>query len=410
MKDNADTDIDPAIHHLESLKQLSAGIRGYANKRLFVLGIALIEKALRVRSSFSIARWIRKMVRCGAWAYSAFLLVLFLFMRWMGEENITSAFFLYLPPALWFLPGIPLVVLVLIFDRRSLLMLGGVFAVTIYGFIGYRLGHVLEAGDSTRQITVMTYNRGQHMNQSLQPFKAATQPDLLVFQDAPHRADAFLKSPDYSEFAHGGSVGEFTLLSRFPILEKVLLPEQAGLRAMRFARFVVDWQGRPISIYAVHLKTPREVLSSYTRGAFLWGILGVPGTSGATKRKQYQVFWDQQMLDVEQILEAAKNDPYPCLLAGDFNAPSLGQIHQRITSKMTDAHLAAGSGFGFSFPGVTRNPLSLGGPWMRIDYLFHDEHWETTQCITEPDRPSQHRAVVARLRFLGDGGDGDGGE
>ena len=47
---------------------------------------------------------------------------------------------------------------------------------------------------------------------------------------------------------------------------------------------------------------------------------------------------------------------------------------------------------------------------MRIDYLFHDENWETIQCITEPDRPSQHRAVVAKLRFLGDGRDGDRGK
>ena len=410
MRDNANNDIDPVIHHLEGLKSLSLVIKGFVGKKLFGLGIALIERAFGVNSRFSIARFLQRLVSIVTWAYAIALLSVFVFMRWLGEANITSAFFLYLPPAVWFLPGIPLMALGLIFNRRSVLILGGVCAATIYGFIGYRAGGADDLGDKTQQITVMTYNRGQHMNQSLQPFKAATQPDLLVFQDAPNRAETFLRSPDYSEFAHGGSVGEFTLLSRYPILEKVLLPEQAGPRAMRFARFVVDWQGRSISIYAVHLKTPREVLSSYARGAFLWGILGVPGTSGATKRRQYQVFWDEQMLDAERILTAAKNDPNPCVLAGDFNAPSLGRIHQRITSNMTDAHLAAGSGFGFSFPGVTRNPLSLGGPWMRIDYLFHDENWETIQCITEPDRPSQHRAVVAKLRFLGDGRDGNRGE
>lgn len=410
MRDNANNDIDPVRHHLDSLKSLSLGIRGLVGKKIFGLGIALIERAFGVNSRYSITRFLRITVSLGTWAYTIAFLSVFVFMRWLGEANITSAFFLYLPPAVWFLPSIPLMALGLIFDRRSVLMLGGVCAATIYGFVGYRVGTADDLGDQTQQITVMTYNRGQHMNQSLQPFKAATQPDLLVLQDAPNRAEAFLRSPDYSEFAHGGSVGEFTLLSRYPILEKILLPEQPGTRAMRFARFVVDWQGRSISLYAVHLKTPREVLSSYSRGAFLWGILGVPGTSGAAKRRQYQVFWDEQMLDAEQILTASRNDPYPCLLAGDFNAPSLGRIHERITSNMTDAHLAAGSGFGFSFPGVTRNPLSLGGPWMRIDYLFHDENWETIQCITEPDRPSQHRAVVAKLRFLGDGRDGDRGE
>ena len=410
MMNDADKHIDSAAYHFEGLNKLSLGIKGYVNKRLFILGCALIERALIVNSNFSITRLLRRIVSIVTGAYVFTLLSVFVFMRWLGESNITSAFFLYLPPALWFFPCIPLLALALIFDKRSVLILGGVCASIIYGFVGYRAGGAEDLGDKTQEITVMTYNRGQHMNQSLQPFKAATQPDLLVFQDAPNRAEAFLRSPDYSEFLHGGSVGEFTLLSRYPILEKVLLPEQAGPRAMRFARFVVNWQGRSISIYAVHLKTPREVLNSYARGAFLWGIFGVPGTSGAVKRRQYQVFWDEQMLDAEQILIASINDPNPCVLAGDFNAPSLGRIHRRITSSMTDAHLAAGSGFGFSFPGVTRNPLSLGGPWMRIDYLFHDENWETTQCITEPDRPSQHRAVVARLRFLGDGRNSDGGK
>jgi endonuclease/exonuclease/phosphatase family metal-dependent hydrolase len=219
-------------------------------------------------------------------------------------------------------------------------------------------------------------------------------------QEAAGRADGYLRAPDYSEFGHGLSIGEFTLLSRFPIKESSLLPASEPSRNAPAARFVVDWNGRQISVYAVHLMTPRGVLASYMRGAFIWGIIGIPGTPWAAKRRHYQSFWDLQFADVETILRTVKSDTNPCLAAGDFNAPSPGQIHSMMTNQFADAHTAAGHGFGFTVPGRTHNPLSLGGPWMRIDYAFYDRQWKAVECVTEKDRASQHRAVMAKLRFL----------
>lgn len=324
-------------------------------------------------------------------------------MRFVGEHNITTAFLLYLPPLIWFVPLVPLMFLGLVFHRRCLLAqlaMGGLLLVV---WLGYSFsGHSLGAGDGDRtaQLVVMTYNRGQNMNQSLQPFKNAIHPDILVFQEAAGRAAGFRQSAEYAEFGHAADIGEFTVLSCYPIGSRSLIPADANPRSARAARFVIDWNGRLVSLYAVHLMTPREVLGHYKRGAFLWGVLGVPGTPWAAKRRECQKFWDQQFADARQILAAVHADTNPCILAGDFNAPHTGCIHGMLAAEMVDAHAAAGHGFGFTFPGVTRNPLSLGGPWMRIDYIWFDHHWEADECITEPDRPSQHRAVVARLRYL----------
>lgn len=407
MQDNKGDGTDSAETLLSSLKQLIPDVSGSLNQRLFRFGITIIETSLTSRWLIFWNNLVKKVVKVASIIYLVFALLAFVSMRWVGEGNITTAFLLYLPPAIWLLPGLPLLGMSLIFHRSSFFLTLGVLLVISYGFLGYRMTGVDEVVDKSHHITLMTYNRGQHMNQSLQPFKKATQPDLILFQDAPNRAETFLRAPEYSEFEHGASIGEFTLLSRFPILNKTLLPESYSVTSTRFAKFEINWQDHIVSIYGVHLKTPRDVLNSYSKGAFLWGILGLPGTPGAAKKKQYQVFWDQQIRDVEIILKAVRDDPHPCLMAGDFNAPCLGQIHKRLVSEMTDTHLAAGNGFGFSFPGVTHNPLSLGGPWLRIDYLFHDEHWESIQCITEPDRPSQHRAVVARLKYLGNSRNSD---
>ena len=322
--------------------------------------------------------------------------------RWIGEQNITTAFLIFVPPVIWFLPALPILALSLVFHRRCFLVQLGAVLLMLWGWLGYgwTRGTGEQLGDRTDQeLSIMTYNRGQHMNQSLQPFKNATRPDILVFQDAANRAQGFLSSPDYAEFVHGRNVGEFTLLSRFPIMEAAMLPATKPERSPCAARFVIDWNGRAISVYAVHMWTPRDVLSFYVRGAFLWGVLGVPGTPGAAKREHYQTFWDGQIADAEAILAAIGDDPNPCLAGGDFNSPSTGYIHRMITKELGDAHLEAGRGLGFTFPGVTRNPLSLGGPWMRIDYIFHDRRWEALNSIAEKNRPSQHRATMATLRL-----------
>ncbi|MDI1310839.1 endonuclease/exonuclease/phosphatase family protein [Prosthecobacter sp.] len=323
-------------------------------------------------------------------------------MHFVGERNITTAFLIYLPPSLWLLPLAPLMLLGLLFYRRCLMaqIAMGCLLMLWLGYPLVRLSTATGDGGETHEISVMTYNRGQNMSQSLQPFKNATHPDILVFQEAGGRAAGFLHSPDYAEFGHAADIGEFTLLSRYPIKDRSLVPA-ASLGSARAARFVIDWNGRPISVYVVHLMTPRDVLGFYMRGAFLWGILGVPGTPGAEKRRHYQTFWDQQINDASQIMASVRADANPCILAGDFNAPHVGYIHRMLAAELGDAHAAAGHGFGFTFPGVTRNPLSLGGPWMRIDYIFYDRHWKAVECLTEKKRPSQHRAVMARMRLTG---------
>lgn len=348
----------------------------------------------------TLVRGIRKLCRSLALFYLSGLAIIWLAIRFVGETNITTGFLAFLPPSIWFTPWILLGPPCLFFDRKCLVAMSALSLAFITFFIGFRFETHPDVGpDGVNQLTILSYNRGQHMNQSLQPFKVLTLPDVMVMQEAGNRAAGYLGSPDYSEFLYGASVGEHTILSRFPLQENQVIHAADSTSRVIAMRFVIDWNGRSVSIYSVHLLTPRDVLRSYSRGAFLWGILGVSGTPWAEKRRHYQQFWDNQIADAKKILEAAAGDSNPVILAGDFNSPSLGYIHRMITNDWNDAHEKAGSGFGFTFPGVTRNPLSLGGPWMRIDYIFFGDQWEAVSCVTEDDRPSQHRALAATLRL-----------
>ena len=336
-------------------------------------------------------------------AYIVFLAAVWAGTSLVGERNVTTAFLLYLPPGVWLVPGVFLAPLGLCFHRKGFLAMCGFLFLGIWAWAGYHPASWQAVG-SPREgpdiLTVMTNNCGDNGGHSLQPFKNATRPDLVVLQVAAGKAADYLRAPGYTEFGHALSIGEFTLLSRYPIEESSLLSAAAPIQDARAARFVINWNGRRVSVYSVHLMTPRFTLRSYMRGAFMWGVLGLPGTPWAEKRRYYQSFWDTQFADAEKILSAVQGDSNPCIVAGDFNAAHQGRIHSMVTRNLGDAHAAAGLGFGFTIPGTTHNPLSLGGPWLRIDYVFYDHRWKAVECVTENDRASKHRAVTARLRFL----------
>lgn len=335
-------------------------------------------------------------------AWLAWLLILGMTLRMVGEQNVTTAALLYMPQMIWLLPLLPLMCLGLLFHRRCLLACVAALLLSGWLLLGFQWSAEVTNGAAPRgaALSIMTNNHGQSMNQSLRPFKNAMRPDVLVLQEAKGRADGYLASPDYKEFKHGVSLGEHTFLSRFPILEAVLLEASPHGNGARPARIIIDWQGTRVSVYSVHQMTPRQTLATYRRGAFLWGLLGVPGTPWAEKRRSHQDFWDRQITDACHLLTIVAADSLPAIVAGDFNAPACGYVYSLVASSLGDAHSEAGQGFGYTFPGTTSSIFSLGGPWMRIDYLFHNRRWRTVECITEPQRASQHRAVFARTMLL----------
>jgi vancomycin resistance protein VanJ len=328
-----------------------------------------------------------------------FVLTLLLALRHVGETNHGLALLLFVPPSLWLLPGLLLLPIALIWSWRSLPLLAAATLIVLGPFMGWQPDPGAPPADAyaAPSLTLMTWNRGQHGGQSPIDFKRRQQPDLLLLQESALRERAFAKSSDYSDYAAYQSAGEHTLLSKFPILESSLLPAGASSRTARAARFVIDWNGRHVAVYSVHLRTPRDTLLSQWRSGLLYGLFGFPGTAWGQLSTRYQVFWDGQLTDAAMILDAVRRDPLPALLAGDFNSPHTGHIRHRLSRELGDAHAEAGAGFGFTFPGKTRNPFSAGGPWLRIDYIFFTQHWSAMTCTTEAELTSQHRPVAARL-------------
>jgi vancomycin resistance protein VanJ len=92
--------------------------------------------------------------------------------------------------------------------------------------------------------------------------------------------------------------------------------------------------------------------------------------------------------------------PGPAIVAGDFNAPEHSQLVALLSRRLTNAHDAAGSGLGFTFPTPAVRLLGVvpAFPLVRIDHVFFSRHFAAVRAGTLEDHGgSDHRPVFAEL-------------
>ena len=114
----------------------------------------------------------------------------------------------------------------------------------------------------------------------------------------------------------------------------------------------------------------------------------------------YQAFWDEQIAMARDVADKIAKERDPVVVVGDFNTPAFGPIYRIFANQFQDAHLQAGVGTGFTFPGNTHNPLSLFRPWLRLDMIFAPQDWKLWYCETI-ETQSQHRPVFAEFEWAG---------
>lgn len=336
------------------------------------------------------------------WVYVFCFCLLMLGLHLWGQRNLTTAALMYLPPLLWVAPTLFLVFIAPLFNWKSLFPLLLLVAWFFWGHLDYQLFAAPPADTSKAAgggLRLLTWNRGQGKAASLQNWVAALKPDLVSLQESPG-ASYYQGKTGYLDFPHVAETGELILLSRWPIrqtesIATVSSHHGAATRPIA-SRFVIDFPGRPVVVYNVHLPSPRDALMSYGRGAFLWGIIGFPGSPWESKKLQYQKFWDDQIDAAHQIAERARAEKDPVLVLGDFNTPAYGPIYREFSDFLTDSHRAVGQGCGFTFPGDTRNPVALFRPWLRLDQVFGSSHWRFHSSSPQRAR-SQHLPVFVEL-------------
>ncbi len=339
-------------------------------------------------------KWIRRSLAFLTAAYLVSLTLILLALEFHGEGNLTLCFLLYAPPLGWLLPLIALAPLCLLFCPRIALFQLAAFPILLCGYMDYNwTGGSAPEG---RSLKVMTNNIGQKGKTSLTPFIEAEDPDVIAMQEAGRGRQFAEAYPEFDVAAHG----EFTLISRHPIRSSGFVREVMWHGQPAAAWFELDFNGTPLVVYNVHVPSPRDDLSRLAGRGMALGVLGFMGGRVGEARERYQTAWNERVEFVDALTKVIAADERVTLAVGDFNMPNHGRAYRGTAARLTDAFAESGRGFGFTMPGATRNPLALFGPWMRLDYVFCGKGARPANCRVEPDRASQHRAVVAEIELI----------
>ena len=106
-----------------------------------------------------------------------------------------------------------------------------------------------------------------------------------------------------------------------------------------------------------------------------------------SKLKQAYLLRAGQALQLEKHISES---PYPVILCGDFNDTPTSFTYHTLSKKLTDSFIESGKGIGRSYAGKM--------PSFRIDYIFHDNHFEGYDFITHQEiNASDHYPVTVLM-------------
>lgn len=108
----------------------------------------------------------------------------------------------------------------------------------------------------------------------------------------------------------------------------------------------------------------------------------------------WRAYHDQRILQRDELkqlrlrLEELPPD-LPLIVGGDFNANPRDPIFHELPAKLCDAFVSAGVGWG--------NTITNEAPFLRIDQIWVDHHFQPVRVIATRAENTDHRAVVADL-------------
>ncbi len=290
----------------------------------------------------------------------------------------------------WFYAPLWLLLIATLLQRRMRLFLLLLIPFSLfahdYGQLFLPRWPMLHAAQAEGQtLRVMSWN-GYFRNQNGAAFLTALQeihPDVVAIQEWGEGLEATTDPllhelfPYQARYPAANPAG-MALFSRYPILESTD-PDFREPDGCNCLVATIDLAGQPITLISTHPWPPQL---PWYKG--LWSALAEFGTGG-------------QDATFDALLQRIAESPSPLLLLGDFNTTERQQNYQRVNALLTDAFAEAGWGMGYTFPTVKRVYGIPVFPVLRLDYIFHDQHWHTQRIWRGTIDGSDHRYIVADL-------------
>lgn len=233
-----------------------------------------------------------------------------------------------------------------------------------------------------QQLRVMTFNMWDNnwpdddAGQQYRAFEAwfeAQNVDVAVFQEVPIDYEENGITALQARYPHQ-LPGDRMIISRYPIVESELIFDGWG-------RFVLQVDERLITIYNVHLRYPL--------------YLDPPRIDLPVLRLLSRYDEEPRNQQIEALLELVQDEPYPFILAGDFNLSQHSIKYGSLAVVLDDAFRMTESGLGLTWPAASSPPYNL--PLLRLDYVWYSAAFQAVDTEIGPRLGSDHLPVIATL-------------
>ena len=230
-------------------------------------------------------------------------------------------------------------------------------------------------------LRVLTYNikNGSRDQKAIARELTTAKPDIVLFQEMSGRVIKTV-NPIFAGW-NVSIMGQFLVASRYPISDMSICERADRTVPHHGARCQIKIADKIITVYAVHLISPRNGL----------GSLRHKGENGIS---EWESNVSARLSQSQQLMEQVRLDDGPVLIAGDFNSPVQGLTCRNLfTLDMTDAFDAAGKGYGYTYGRFLKPRHSF----IRIDHILFNKYWQAENCWAGNEEGADHRPVIADL-------------
>lgn len=307
--------------------------------------------------------------------YGIALALYWLLWLTVGDAVNTLALLHNLAPY-YFLPvivGLPLALLLRAKRTFFLYLLLGIAGFLWFGVVLLPSEAPAASDDPLRVVTFNVYPYNEQLD---------TAQDWLLRQDADILALQEIGAPlpqieaAYPYQSAQPMVNGHAIFSRYPILNA----SDVTLGDTPHQRVVLDIEGSEVVLYNVHLYMPfRE------NDRPLWLRYD------ETRRNQ----------QIRELRQYAANETAPLIIAGDFNMSEYSPIYDTLAADLTDAYRTLQWGIGATWPGGESEELPGALPRLvRLDYVWHNDFFETTNALVGLPLGSDHLPLLVDLEPL----------
>lgn len=178
------------------------------------------------------------------------------------------------------------------------------------------------------------------------------------------------------------------LLSRYPVLSAERLPGD-GVPAQQ--RFTIDFEGQVVAVYNVHLAMPIGSTARFSQADENFVLQTALSYNDSVRNAE-----------IRRLLGRLEGEPYPFIVAGDFNMSEQSAIYSEIADRMGDTFREVGIGWGGSWPVRIVDELPpFIPPLLRVDYIWHNMHFCAIEAYRGPKIGSDHLPFYAVLELQG---------